>query len=257
MSKLFIVVLLVVAISQLAFAGRYYDPYSGRFLQIDPKAHNYPAWSPYTYALNNPLRFVDPSGDSVEINKMTNDQQIAFNRKLQDMLKSRQFARVWNTLTSSKAIYYIVIDAGQNEGALFQPNSEATGSGGTLSFQNTEGFDGVFTFAHEGWHAFEHDQADPGRVVGIEIEANLFANSVAFELGAPLLLSGATQNSSTQSAFSTAFEALQFDNAFSPSAWSTANRTFKLSDFNSSGRYNSYGVRLYSPLIKQFYPLVK
>jgi RHS repeat-associated protein len=34
----------------------------GRFLSVDPLADEYPGWSPYAYALNNPLIFIDPDG---------------------------------------------------------------------------------------------------------------------------------------------------------------------------------------------------
>ena len=45
--------------------GRLYDPKVGRFLTTDPIVSD-PAfgqsWNPYTYGLNNPLKYVDPSG---------------------------------------------------------------------------------------------------------------------------------------------------------------------------------------------------
>jgi len=42
--------------------ARRYAPEFGRFLSPDPHAMRYPEWSPYNYALNNPLIFIDPDG---------------------------------------------------------------------------------------------------------------------------------------------------------------------------------------------------
>ena len=44
------------------FGVRYYDSELTRWLQVDPLADKYPGCSPYNYALNNPLRFIDPNG---------------------------------------------------------------------------------------------------------------------------------------------------------------------------------------------------
>ncbi|MFS8067171.1 MAG: RHS repeat domain-containing protein, partial [Byssovorax sp.] len=45
--------------------GRIYDPRAGRFLTTDPLV-SHPgfsqSWNPYSYVLNNPLKYVDPSG---------------------------------------------------------------------------------------------------------------------------------------------------------------------------------------------------
>jgi hypothetical protein len=39
-----------------------YDPAIARWMVIDPIAHKLYAWSPFNYALNNPVLFVDPDG---------------------------------------------------------------------------------------------------------------------------------------------------------------------------------------------------
>jgi RHS repeat-associated protein len=44
------------------YGARYYDPRVSFWMSVDPLAEKFPEWSPYTYCLNNPLKFTDPDG---------------------------------------------------------------------------------------------------------------------------------------------------------------------------------------------------
>ncbi|MFQ9317641.1 DUF6443 domain-containing protein [Dysgonomonas mossii] len=56
------------------YSARYYESAVGRFTTVDPHAENYYNWSPYSYALNNPVNAIDPDGrDSYLLIWFSND----------------------------------------------------------------------------------------------------------------------------------------------------------------------------------------
>ena len=48
--------------NSLDFGARIYDSRLGRFLSIDPAWKSFPEWSPYLFAANSPIKFIDVDG---------------------------------------------------------------------------------------------------------------------------------------------------------------------------------------------------
>mgnify|MGYP000500529096 CR=1 FL=1 len=46
------------------FGARLYSPRIGKWMSVDPKFELQPGWSPYKFALDNPIIFVDPEGET-------------------------------------------------------------------------------------------------------------------------------------------------------------------------------------------------
>ena len=75
------------------FGARYYESLTGRWMQVDPMARKYPGWSPYNYAMNNPLRNLDPDGRGLNDSNMAAQQRENKKQLEQD---KKELKEAWN-----------------------------------------------------------------------------------------------------------------------------------------------------------------
>jgi RHS repeat-associated protein len=74
------------------YGMRIYDPRLGRFLSVDPLAHEYPWWTPYQFAGNNPIAFIDLDGAETAEKKVPQSKPVFDVQSFDNIYKEAEIA---------------------------------------------------------------------------------------------------------------------------------------------------------------------
>ena len=81
------------------FGSRYYSSDLSVWLSVDPMASKYPSLSPYTYCANNPVKLVDPDGETID--PASQDEWNRNKQQITSTIMNRLFQLVTNTEENS------------------------------------------------------------------------------------------------------------------------------------------------------------
>ena len=178
--------------------ARFYAPFMGRFLSVDPKLdlkrtlRNPQGWNRYAYVLNNPLRYVDPKGliqyeafllgrsITVDISDdLTKRQQAALQRKIEASLKAlndkaeagkltRQDFRILSNIQEVRVVQSRVVDGQETRSSA----DEKTGVF-TMTDKYVSGSSAKWTasaIGHDGFHVQQFNEGGYSASRGLQSE---------------------------------------------------------------------------------------
>ena len=114
------------------YGARHYDPALGRWHTMDPMCEKYYSVSPYTYCVNNPMKYIDPDGRAPgdpfrTIQAAAKDWGFYYNGA--SVLRGKEFAStIYRTTIGGKMVYtYSDANIGETDKAMRSqaPNGEA------------------------------------------------------------------------------------------------------------------------------------
>jgi len=136
------------------FGARMYDARIGHFVSVDPLQAKYPSLTPYGYAGNSPIVFIDVDGKYFDLNKLSKAEKREFLAHVQiQSAKDPYFKLMYQQFAASKNPYTVIINPKQQSPGAFLASNN--GKGGTFTFSSLGGMKNSETINEEFFHAYQ------------------------------------------------------------------------------------------------------
>jgi RHS repeat-associated protein len=170
------------------YGARMYDAQLGRFFIQDRFAEKYASFTPYQYALNNPVLFIDINGDSVNTSQMTDGELKSYQSGIEDNRdNSKLFDAMYSELESSQNMFTVKFGktAVRPTGGMINGEIVPDQNGGaTITFLEGQEV-GYTTLVEELFHAYQIDNKSEysDGEFNIEFEAKVATTAILMEGG--------------------------------------------------------------------------
>ena len=89
------------------YGARMYDPALGRWHAVDPDVEKNMSWAPYQYVMNNPLKYIDPTGKNAELIINDNDKTVTVRANYYHSDNTEELEsglKVWNKFSGQQKV---------------------------------------------------------------------------------------------------------------------------------------------------------
>ena len=168
------------------FGSRYYSSDLSIWLSVDPQASKYPSLSPYVYCADNPIKLVDPNGETIVIQGEDGEHTFTPGQQCNSTDKNVQAA--WNNLNKiydTEAGNTVINEMTEEGSPVFTFTNESLNNDGTGRFQKDGNKGGIMYMggklnegdylAHELFHGYQELKGQGGASIHNEVEANIFS----------------------------------------------------------------------------------
>jgi RHS repeat-associated protein len=154
------------------YGARMYNPQIGRWQVVDKMSQKHQTLTPYHYAANNPVKFIDEDGNDFDYGKLSNAQRIIYFNHVTTLREaSPMFNYIYSRLEASKNVFVVQFgDVMEGAGASF---SASKGGGGSITYRDGSSLNQTYTL-EENFHAFQSEVQD-------KLYPNLSSSNKEFE----------------------------------------------------------------------------